>query len=184
MGQIIRFPDNTIPANWSASSLRQNIEDRGMKLPSGIKKSQLLRIYIDNFDGPDAEKDDHRRSEAMHYVTSSSSRARSPPPPPTTQAPELPRQHSATHSYLLFMSRRMEAIESATGTSPRSTDSTSAFRSQPTATSGILSENPLALETVSLAVRAAIFHGKDTNLAVLLKPHPVSSFCITSGVTM
>ena len=36
--------DVASPANWSASLLRQTIEDRGMKLPSGIKKSQLLRI--------------------------------------------------------------------------------------------------------------------------------------------
>ena len=30
--------DVASPANWSASLLRQTIEDRGMKLPSGIKK--------------------------------------------------------------------------------------------------------------------------------------------------
>ena len=41
--------DVASPANWSASLLRQTIEDRGMKLPSGIKKCQLLRIFLDNF---------------------------------------------------------------------------------------------------------------------------------------
>ena len=40
---------------------------RGMKLPLGIKISQLFRIYHDNFDGPDAEKDDRIHSEAATY---------------------------------------------------------------------------------------------------------------------
>ena len=44
--------DVASPANWSASLLRQTIEDRGIQMPSGIKISQLLRIYLDNFDTP------------------------------------------------------------------------------------------------------------------------------------
>ena len=74
--------DVASPANWSASLLRQTIEDRGMKLPSGIKKSQLLRIFLDNFD----TRSDPGRNDAAHHLTSSSSRAMLPPAPPATGA--------------------------------------------------------------------------------------------------
>ena len=45
------------PANWSTAKLRSLIEEgRGLKLPSGMKKPQLLRMYIDNcHTGADAD---------------------------------------------------------------------------------------------------------------------------------
>ena len=45
------------PANWSTAKLRSLIEEgRGLKLPSGMKKPQLLRMYLDNCDtGSDAD---------------------------------------------------------------------------------------------------------------------------------
>ena len=46
--------DVITPANWSTSLLRQTIGDQGIKMPSAIKKFQLLCIYLilDNFDTP------------------------------------------------------------------------------------------------------------------------------------
>ena len=44
-----RRRDVGLPANWSTASLRRRIEERGIKLPTGIKKAQLVRIYKDNF---------------------------------------------------------------------------------------------------------------------------------------
>ena len=39
------------PANWSTAKLRRLIEaSRGLKLPSGMKKPQLIRMYLDNCD--------------------------------------------------------------------------------------------------------------------------------------
>ena len=38
-----------LPANCLAASPRMRIEERGIKLPTGIKKAQLVRIYEDNF---------------------------------------------------------------------------------------------------------------------------------------
>ena len=45
------------PANWSTAKLRSLIEEgRGLKLPSGMKKPQLLRMYLDNcHTGADAD---------------------------------------------------------------------------------------------------------------------------------
>ena len=45
------------PANWSTAKLRSLIEEgRGLKLPSGMKKPQLLRMYLDNcHTGSDAD---------------------------------------------------------------------------------------------------------------------------------
>ena len=34
--------DVGLPANWSTASLRKRIEERGIKLPTGIKKAQLV----------------------------------------------------------------------------------------------------------------------------------------------
>ena len=269
--------DVASPANWSASLLRQTIEDRGMKLPSGIKKSQLLRIFLDNFD----TRSDPGRNDAAHHLASSSSRAMLPPAPPatgattplvtpgpstrwgiaadcnrmatmarrrqrhfpspaittTTHAPNwrpptesvmldtspemeplvdvvraLQASMSAVASRLDDMDERpiaagqhylqqnnpsaiatppatlhpiepvaqvayslttaMQGIERSTGISLRATDCS--FQSLPTSTattSGIPSEQLPAVETVSPAVRAAIFNGNDINLATLLMPH-------------
>ncbi len=45
--------DEDNPGNWSAVTLRQEIEARGLKLPSSMKKAQLLSLFLDNFDkGP------------------------------------------------------------------------------------------------------------------------------------
>ena len=45
--------DGENPGNWSAVTLRQKIEARGLKLPSSMKKAQLLSLFLDNFDkGP------------------------------------------------------------------------------------------------------------------------------------
>ncbi|KAI0217880.1 hypothetical protein LSAT2_030341 [Lamellibrachia satsuma] len=41
--------DVGLPANWSTASFRRRIEERGIKLPTGIKKAQLVRFYKDNF---------------------------------------------------------------------------------------------------------------------------------------
>ena len=61
----------------------------------------------------------------------------------------------------------MEAIEHATGTSPRSTDWTSAFRSQPTATSGVPFENRPAVELGSPAVLSSeVINSKQPNLGL------------------
>ena len=39
------------PANWSTAKLRSLIEEsRGLKLPSGMRKPQLVRMYLDNCD--------------------------------------------------------------------------------------------------------------------------------------
>ena len=42
--------DEDNPGNWSAVTLRQEIEARGLKLPSSMKKAQLLSLFLDNFD--------------------------------------------------------------------------------------------------------------------------------------
>ena len=165
--------DVASPANWSASLLRQTIEDRGMKLPSGIKKSQLLRIFLDNFD----TRSDPGRNDAAHHLTSSSSRAMLPPAPPATGAttplvtpgPSTRWGIAADCNRMATMARRRQR---STGISLRATDCS--FQSLPTSTattSGIPSEQLPAVETVSPAVRAAIFNGNDINLATLLMPH-------------
>ncbi|KAI0242356.1 hypothetical protein LSAT2_013948, partial [Lamellibrachia satsuma] len=41
------------PANWPMVTLRRRVEERGIKLPTGKKKAQLLRMYLDNFGGDD-----------------------------------------------------------------------------------------------------------------------------------
>ena len=93
--------------------------------------------------------------------------------PPATLHPIVPvvqvasnvPHHDTASSYMLTTA--METIERSTGMSLRASDSN--FRSLPTTTttSGIPSEQLPAVETVSPAVRAAIFHGNDINLATL-----------------
>ena len=45
------------PANWPKATLRRRIEERGIKLPTGMEKVKLLRMYLDNFGG-DNEMDE------------------------------------------------------------------------------------------------------------------------------
>ena len=40
--------DTGRPANWPLAKLLRCIADRGIKLPPGMKKAQVLRIYMDN----------------------------------------------------------------------------------------------------------------------------------------
>ena len=40
--------DTGRPANWPVATLLSRIADCGIKLPPGMKKAQVLRIYMDN----------------------------------------------------------------------------------------------------------------------------------------
>ncbi|KAI0234265.1 hypothetical protein LSAT2_015556 [Lamellibrachia satsuma] len=76
--------DVGLPANWSTASLRKRIEERGIKLPTGIKKAQLLRIYKDNFHNTN-EGGETTYNQPTPDASASAVRARPPLSPPVTR---------------------------------------------------------------------------------------------------
>ena len=75
--------DVGLPANWSTASLRKHIEERGIKLPTGIKKAQLVRIYKDNFHNTGGGKTTY--NQPTPDASASTVRTKLPPSPPVTR---------------------------------------------------------------------------------------------------
>ena len=76
--------DEDNPGNWSAVTLRQEIEARGFKLPSSMKKAQLLFLFLDNFD----------KGPSVPATTTTGSVDR--PEPPLSSEPLLPPEPRVT----------------------------------------------------------------------------------------
>ena len=76
--------DVRLPANWSTASLHKRFEERGIKVPTGIKKAQLVRIYKDNFHNTN-EGGETTSNQPTPDASASAVRARPPPSPTVTR---------------------------------------------------------------------------------------------------
>ena len=141
--------DVGLPANWSTASLRKRIEERGIKLPTGIKKAQLVRIYKDNFHNTN-EGGETTYNQPKPDASVSTVRARPPPPsPPVTRssvaadlngiATRARQRHQPTGSNV-FLSGGSQILAQ---TSPNNATTTECDLPQPSSAS-ISSVEPLA----------------------------------------
>ena len=68
-------------ANGPMVTLRRRIEERGIKLPAGMKKVQLLRMYPDNFGGDDEMDESVTVAAPMPSASGSADRTDTKPTP-------------------------------------------------------------------------------------------------------